>query len=104
MLLAALVRTVIIEMVGELVEHGHGVAFVVDQHPVGALGSDGAHEPLRVTVRSRCPRRDLHRVDALGGEHHVERCRELRVPVANEKPELADPVGASYPVTTIDLV
>ena len=35
--LAALVRTVIIKVLGELVEHGRGVAFVVDQHPVGAL-------------------------------------------------------------------
>ena len=50
--LTALVRTVIIEMSGELVKHGHGVTFVVDQHPVGTLRSDTAHEPLRVTVRS----------------------------------------------------
>jgi hypothetical protein len=88
--LTALVRTVIIEVSGELVQHGHGVSFVVDQHPVGALRSDTAHEPLRVAVRSGRSRRSLHRVDALGGEHRVERLGEFRIPVADKEPESGD--------------
>ena len=36
-LLSALVRAVIVEMAGELVENAGGVALVVDQHPVGAF-------------------------------------------------------------------
>jgi hypothetical protein len=36
-LLAALVWTVIVEVSGELVQDRRGVAFVVDQDPVGAL-------------------------------------------------------------------
>jgi hypothetical protein len=38
----ALVRAVIIEVSGELVENCGGVVFVVDRRPVGALGSDTA--------------------------------------------------------------
>jgi hypothetical protein len=33
------------------VEDAAGVSFVVDQHPVGALGADAADEPFRVAVR-----------------------------------------------------
>jgi hypothetical protein len=36
-LFAALVWAVIVEMTGEFVQDAGGVAFVVDQHPVGAL-------------------------------------------------------------------
>lgn len=70
--LTALMRAVIIEMPSELVQDRDCVVFVVDQHPVGALRSDTAHEPLRVTVRSWRSRRGLDRVDALGGEHGIE--------------------------------
>jgi hypothetical protein len=88
--LPALVRAVIVEVPGELVQDRDGVAFVVDQHPVGALRSDTAYEPLGVTVRSRRPRRNLHHVDALGGEHGVERCGVFRVSIADEEPELSN--------------
>ncbi len=91
--LTALVRAMIIEVSGELLQDRDCVTFVVDQHPVGALRSDTAHEPLRVTVRSWRPRRNLHRVDALGGEHRVERCGVFRVPIADEEPELGDPLA-----------
>jgi hypothetical protein len=64
--LPALVRAVVVKMLSELIEHREGVAFVVDQHPVGAFRSHTAHEPFRVTVRSWCLRRGLHRIDTLG--------------------------------------
>ncbi len=43
-LVEALMRTVLVEVALVGAEHGTGVALVVDQHPVGALGSD-AHPP-----------------------------------------------------------
>jgi hypothetical protein len=49
---ASLVWAVVIEMSGELVDHRDGVVFVVDEHSVGALGSDAAHESLGVAVGS----------------------------------------------------
>ena len=48
--LAAQVWAVIVEVSGELVHDRDCVTFVVDQHAVGALRSDTAHEPLGVTV------------------------------------------------------
>jgi hypothetical protein len=39
------------------------VPFVVDQHPVGAFGSYGAHPPLGVTVG---PHRRLHLIQMIG--------------------------------------
>jgi hypothetical protein len=38
--------------------------FTEDQHPVGDLGPGGEHEPFRIGVRSRAPRRNLHDLDA----------------------------------------
>jgi hypothetical protein len=49
-LVQALVRAVVIEVVNVAVEDAAGVSFVVDQHPVGALGADAADEPFRVAL------------------------------------------------------
>ena len=68
-------------------EHGAGVALVVDQHPVGALGPDAADEPFGVAVRPGRPRWGLDDLDAFGGEHGVEGAGELRVSVADQEPE-----------------
>ena len=43
---AALVRPVVVEVSGVLVEDCRGVAFVVDEDSVGALGPDAADEPF----------------------------------------------------------
>jgi hypothetical protein len=51
----ALVRTVVVEVLGELVEDGAGVSLVVDQQSVGALFADATNEPFRVAVRPGCP-------------------------------------------------
>ncbi len=71
----ALVRPVGVVVLGVLGEHRHGVPFAVEQQPVGALGADAAHEPLRVAVRPRRAGWDLEDVDAFGAEHGVERGR-----------------------------
>ena len=52
-----------IEMPLVLGQHGAGVALVVDQDPVGALGPDATHEPLGVRVGRRS---QLHRMRTVG--------------------------------------
>jgi hypothetical protein len=89
---AALMRPMIVEVSGVLVEDVCGVAFVVDEDPVRALGPDAADEPFGVAVGSWCLRRDLDRRDALGGEHGIEGCAVLGVPVADEEPERRESV------------
>jgi hypothetical protein len=69
------------------VKNNSGVSLVVDQQPVGALGADAAHEPFRIAVRLRNTGRDLHNVDAFGGEDGVESGGELAVPVADQEVE-----------------
>ena len=69
---AALVWSVVVEVPGVLIENCRGVAFVVDEDSVGALGPDAADEPFGLAVGSWCPRWDLHRFDAFGGEHGIE--------------------------------
>ena len=59
-----------------------------DEHPVGDLGSDGEHEPFRVSVRARAARRDLHGLDVGVGQDCVERPGELPGPVADQVPEV----------------
>ena len=85
LMVQTLVRTVLIEVPDELSQHGSGVAFVVNEHPVGALRANAAHEPFGVTVRPRRPRRCSHHVDAFGGEHRVERREVLGVPVPDQE-------------------
>jgi hypothetical protein len=46
------VWTVIVEVALVGAEHSTGVPLVVDQHPVGALGTDASNEPLCITVRA----------------------------------------------------
>jgi hypothetical protein len=47
-----LVWSVVVVVPGELVKHCDGVAFVVDEHPVGAFRSDAANESFGITVGS----------------------------------------------------
>jgi len=53
---AALMGPVVVEVSGVLVEDCRGVAFVVDEDSVGALGPDAADEPFGVAVGSWCLR------------------------------------------------
>jgi hypothetical protein len=70
--IAALVRSVMVEVPGVLVEDGRGVAFVVDEDSAGALGSDAADEPFGVAVARWGARWDLDRFDAFRSEHRLE--------------------------------
>jgi len=69
------------------------VGFVVDQQPVGALGTNGPYPAFGITIRPRCLRRGLHDPYSLAGEHVIERGGQRGVPVTDEEPELADPTG-----------
>jgi hypothetical protein len=92
MLAQALVWPVVIEMTDVLIKNHVGVACVVNQHSVGAFGADAADEPFRVAVRPGRAGRNLDDIDAFGGEDGIEGSSELRVPVADQKAEGADPV------------
>jgi hypothetical protein len=96
-LVEALMRTMVVEVTLVRDQHGTGVALVVDQHPVGALGADAADEPLGITVRPRRSRWGLDDLDVLGHEHGVERAGELGVSVPDQKPEGADLKGTGPP-------
>jgi hypothetical protein len=80
-LLAGLVRPVPVVMAGVLAEDRSKVPFVVDQHPVGALGSCAAYPSPGMAVRAWCPRRGLGYLHALGGEDLIEGAGELGVAV-----------------------
>ena len=92
-LLAGLVGPVPVVMAGVLAEDRPEVAFVVDEHPVGALGSCCAYPSLGVTIRSRRPRWGHHYFRALAREDLVERVGELPGAVADEEAEGSGPVA-----------
>jgi hypothetical protein len=79
-------------MTGVLAEDRPQVPFVVDEHPVGALGSCGAYPPLGIAIGPGRPGRSLHDLHALAGEDIVEHAGELGVTVPDEEAEGADPV------------
>ena len=68
------------------------VPLTEDQHPVGDLGPGGEHEPFRIGVRPRTPRRDLHHLDTGASQRRIERAGELPGPVADQEPEVRGPV------------
>jgi hypothetical protein len=72
------------------------VPLVVDEHPVGALGSCAAYPSSGETVRARGPRRGLHYLQALAGEGFVEGAGEFGVAVADQEAGGADPVAGVH--------
>src|SRR4051794_41900238 len=82
-LVESLVRAVVVEMALVVVKDGTGVSFVIDQHPIGALGADAADEPLGIAICLWCPGRDLDYIDAVGGEDG-KGIGELGVSVADQ--------------------
>jgi hypothetical protein len=81
-------RVVVLDIAGE---QSLQVVTVPDQRPVQTLGPDPAYPPLGIRIRPWCPRRDLDRLDADRGEYLIEHGRELRVSIADQKPQ---PAGA----------
>src|SRR6266516_402640 len=95
-LMPGLVRPVPVVMPGIGPQHGPQMALAVDQHLVCALSPHGPYPLLRITVRPRRPRRDLHGPNALAGEDIIERRSELGVAVPDEEAKRADPVPDVY--------
>src|SRR6266545_1890791 len=86
------VRAVAVVVVGVLGQHRPQLPTAKDQHPVQDLPPNRADPPLRVGVGPRRPYRRAQHLDPLGGEDRVERGGELRIPVPDQEPELADAV------------
>jgi len=84
-LVSGLVRSMIIVMPRIFGQDPGGVVLMIDQDTVGALGADGADEPLGIAVRSRGLRRCLDDRDVFAAEHSVECASELGIPVADEE-------------------
>ena len=85
-LVPGLVRPVPVVMPGVGLQRSPQMGFVVDEHPVGALGPDGPYPAFGITVRPGRLRRGLHDLHALAGQDIIERGRELGVTVADEEP------------------
>src|SRR5262249_17312386 len=81
---AALVGPVSVEVFGVQGQYRGRVPFVVDQHPVGALGADRAYEPLGIPVRGGKPGRAASDLHTLGREHGIEVFGELATAVADQ--------------------
>jgi hypothetical protein len=92
-LVQALVWTVSVEVSLVGVQHGAGMLFVVKQHMVGALPAYAANEPFGIAVRPRRTGRDLHDLNAFGGQHRVEGTSELAVPIADQEPKRRCPIS-----------
>ena len=60
-----------------------------DQEMIEAFTAQGADEPFRDCVRSRCPHWGADDADVRAGEDRVEGGSELAVPVADQKPNHA---------------
>jgi hypothetical protein len=81
---AALVGPMAVEVLRALGQDDGRVPLVLDQHPVGALGADGPHEPFGnpLAAASRGgPEPDLN---ILGGEHGVEAVGVLPAAVSDQ--------------------
>jgi hypothetical protein len=88
-LIETLVWTVIVEVKLVRAKHDMGVALVVNQHPVGALGSDASNEPFCI---AGCARRLRWRLDDLNVLSHGY------IPV-QKPPKRAEPGTATSPWT-----
>ena len=72
-------------VIDEFAEDRFELSTMERQHPVEALPSCRADEPLGERVRTRGPTRRANDPDAFGGEHLVEAGGELGVPVPDQE-------------------
>src|SRR5450755_4102109 len=86
-LLAGLVGPVPVVVVGVSAEDRSQMPFVVDEHPVSAVGPRCAYPSLGVAIRPRRLWWDLHYFHAFAGEDLVEGAGELGVAVPDEEAE-----------------
>ena len=67
-----------------------------DEHPVSALGADGAHEAFRIGIHPRSLRRGGQHADSDRAEHGVEGGGELRIPIPDQ---VGEPVTGFFELT-----
>ncbi len=79
----------LIVVIGILAEDQPQVPFAGDQHPVQALAAGAGDPPFGDRVRPRRPHGGLDGPHADRGEHRIERCGELGIPVMDEELEAA---------------
>ena len=79
-------------VIGVRGQHRHQMPTSEDEHPVQQLAPHGAHPPLSIGVRPRCPDRRTQDLDPLSSKDRVEHDGELRIPITDQKPELANAV------------
>ena len=82
-------RSVIVVVAFELVQHGFGVSFVDDQEAVEEFAADCPDKALGDRIRPWCAHRRLDDPDVDGGEDRVEGGGELGVAVADEEQKAA---------------
>jgi len=83
------VRSVIVVVAFELVQHGCGVLLVEDQEAVEEFTADCPDKALGDRIRPGCTNRRLDDPHVDGGEDRIEGGAELGVAVADEEQEAA---------------
>jgi hypothetical protein len=84
------VRAVTVVVVNVLGQYSLQLPASHDQHPIQHLPPNRAHPPLRVGIRPWRPHRSVQHLDPFSGKDRIERRGELRIPIADQKPEAAD--------------
>src|SRR6266536_6192433 len=82
-------------VIGVLSQHGLQLSASEDEHPVQNLTPNGADPSLRVGVSSWRPHRSAKHPEPFSGKDRIERSAELRIPIADQKPDAADAVCAA---------
>lgn len=83
-------RTTVIDVLGQdLFE----MRPVDDKQPIQTLAATAAHPAFSDRVRPRHPNKTAQDVDADRGEYRIERGRELRVAVTDQKPQTVHSVA-----------
>ena len=80
-------RSVDVIVVHENGDDSLKMSLVQDQQPIETLGTNGAHEPLRHTIRLRDTKRRANNLEASPSKYLVKTVGELLVPVANQEAE-----------------
>ena len=94
------VRAVAVVMIGILGQHRPQLPTPEDEHPVQHLPPNGTNPPLRIGIRPRRSHRRAQHRQSLGGEDGVECGGELRVPIADQKPEPVDAIIETHEQVT----
>jgi hypothetical protein len=85
-------RTVNVVVINVLSQHRLQLSASEDEHPVQHLTPNRPDPSLRVSIRPWRPHRSAQHLDPFSGKDRIERGGELRIPIADQKPEAADTV------------